>query len=127
KEVQRGVAQASEVQAREEAARARAAEREQDRLRHRAERERDEARRVTDFLQVLLRSDDPRFYATSEDVSLRRSVDDAVRELDAGTLAVAPDAERSLRLTLARTYIELSRYDEARAQARRAESLLGPE
>lgn len=82
----------------------------------RADRERDKAAQVNEFLQSMLAAANPD--ASGRDVTVQQVLGQAARDLASRRLA--PEIESEIRFTLANTYYALGVYDSADVHARRA-------
>ena len=67
---------------------------------------------VKEFLQSMLAAADPR-RAQGHDVTVRHVLDDAVRQMNAGSLTAQPDVEAEVRATIANTYYGLGLFKSA--------------
>jgi len=83
--------------------------------RQQAEDEAAKARAVNQFLQNALAAASPEVAARRE-VSVRELLDNAVREIDAGSLAEQPSVESAVRATIGNSYLALGRAEQAVAQ-----------
>lgn len=86
----------------------------------------DEAEAVNAFLLKMLSASDPDQFATREpsakpaDLTVRQVLDDAVKEVDRGSLKDHPKVAAAVRMSLGRTYYGMGLYREAEAQHRAA-------
>jgi serine/threonine protein kinase/tetratricopeptide (TPR) repeat protein len=109
--------------------RAQAAEAKERDARGAAEHEASKARSVTRFLRDMLSSADPT-NAQGRAIDIRDVLASAQRELDNGSFAAEPDVAAAVRATLGRTYLSISRLEEAGTQLEQAiaqiEQISGP-
>ncbi|MCG3125633.1 MAG: Serine/threonine-protein kinase PknD [Phycisphaerae bacterium] len=96
-----------------QAIRATRAEGSQREERRRAERARDEALRVTEFLSQTLASADPMIAVGRDRTLLREMMDLAAGRIARGEMRDAPQAELRLRLAIGKTYRSLGEFDAA--------------
>lgn len=89
-----------------------------------AERRAEQNERVLDYLSGMLAGADPTAQEGRTDVTVRETLETAVRDLDAGALRGAPVEEAETRQSLGDAFAGIGRPDDAVAQYERALGLL---
>jgi len=89
-----------------------------------AEAETAKSSTVSEFLQAMLSSADPR-KALGREVTVRFLLDQAAREIDEGALEGQPEVEATVRMTLGETYKALGLYEAAEEHVRKAGAIRG--
>jgi len=89
-----------------------------------ARREAAKSKAVSDFLQNLLESAEPKNARERRNVTVREAVDRAAKDLDAGRLAAQPEVEAVVRATIGRVYRSLGEDAKAQTHLERAIALM---